>query len=211
LPRRARARLLDERGFTLPELLITMAILLIVVATLASVLVAATNTEMDADKRFQAQEQARTGLTQLTRELHCASSVTVTDTAGSVLAPGVSGSRIAATVPSTCATSGGVSLFVTWCTAQSTLNTSDWALYRVTSTASAPLCSASGKIKWADYLTTSTTFCLPSTTVSCAGVLRPVSSLPLLHVAMPVNLNGPGTKEGYNVVDDIALRNGSHS
>jgi prepilin-type N-terminal cleavage/methylation domain-containing protein len=214
LPRRIRARLAGEGGFTLVELIVTMAILLIVVASLSAVLVSATRTQVDANNRFQAQEQARTGLAQLTREMHCASSVTVTTSTGTAVLAGTSGSRIAATVPSTCATSGGVNLFVTWCTAGSALKTGDFALYRVTSTTSAPLCSASGKVKWADYLTTSfgNIFCLPSTTAACGGVLRPLSSLPMLHVTMPVNLNGPSsTIQGYNVVDDIALRNGAHS
>lgn len=211
-PRRIRARLAAEGGFTLVELIITLAILLIVVASLSSVLVSATHTEVDANNRFQAQEQARTGLAQLTREMHCASSVTVTNTAGTALTAGNSGSRIAATVPSTCTTSGGTNLFVTWCTSASTLNTNDWALYRVTSTTSAPLCSASGKVKWADYLTTSTPFCMPDTTTHpCGGVLLPSGSLPMLHVTMPVNLNAPKSTEAYNVVDDIALRNASHS
>jgi hypothetical protein len=105
-----------------------------------------------------------------------------------------------------------VTLFATWCTSASTLKTGDYALYRVTSTTAAPLCTASGKIKWVDYLTTSTPFCLPSTTTACSGVLRPSGSLPMLHVTMPVNLNGPtSTIASYNVVDDIALRNGTHS
>jgi len=211
LPRRLRARAAAEGGFTLVELIVTLAILLIVVASLSSVLVSATKTEVDANNRFQAQVQARSGLAQLTRELHCAKSVTVTNTAGTSLLAGSSGSRIAATLPSTCTTSGGVTLFVTWCTSASTLNTSDWTLYRVTSTSSAPLCSASGKIKWADYLTTSTPFCLPSTSAACGGVLRPSGSLPMLHITMPVNLKGPGAIESYNVVDDIALRNGTHT
>jgi prepilin-type N-terminal cleavage/methylation domain-containing protein len=211
LPRRLRARAAAEGGFTLVELIVTLAILLIVVASLSSVLVSATKTEVDANNRFQAQVQARSGLAQLTRELHCASSVTVTNTAGTSLVAGSSGSRIATTLPASCTTSGGVTLFVTWCTATSTLNTSDWALYRVTSTSSAPLCSASGKVRWADYLTTSTPFCLPSTTAACGGVLRPSGSLPMLHVTMPVNLKGPGAIESYNVVDDIALRNGTHT
>jgi hypothetical protein len=34
----------------------------------------------------------------------------------------------------------------------------------------------------------------------------------MLHVALPVNLNGPSsTIESYNLVDDIALRNGVRS
>jgi hypothetical protein len=106
-----------------------------------------------------------------------------------------------------------VTLFVTWCTSTSTLNTSDWALYRVTSTSSAPLCSASGKRKWADYLTTSTPFCLPGTDAAhaCSGVVKPTPGLPILHVTMPVDLKGPGATDSYNVVDDIALRNASRS
>lgn len=213
LSRRLRARLAAEGGFTLVELIVAMVILIIVVTSLSAVLVSATHSEVDANNRFQAQEQARTGLTQLTRELHCASSVTVTNTSGTALAAGVSGSRIAATIPSTCTTSGGVTLYVTWCTSVSTLNASDWALYRATSTSSAPLCSATGKVKWADYLTTSTPFCLPSTTAACGSppVLKPSGSLPILHVSMPVNLKGSTAVDSYNVFDDIALRNGTHS
>jgi prepilin-type N-terminal cleavage/methylation domain-containing protein len=218
LSRCARVRVTAEDGFTLIELLVSMVILLVVIASLASVLVSATHTAVDANNRFQAQEQARTGLTFLTRELHCAGSgssttPSVTDTSGGTLTPGTAYSAITAYIPSTCATSGGQTLYVTWCTAPSTLNASDWALYRVTAptTGSRPTCSSAGKVKWVDYLTTSTPFCLPSTTTACGtgatAVKAPASSLPLLHVTMPVNLKGPGASTGYNVVDDIALRN----
>lgn len=214
LSRRARARATAEGGFTLIELVVAMALLVIIVASLASVLVAATNTAVDANNRFQAQEQARTGLTFLTRELHCASAVSVINTSGTSLSAGTSGAGLTETIPSTCATSGGTTLYVTWCTAASTLKTSDWALYRMTSTVSQPSCTVSGGVKWVDYLTTSTPFCLPGTTVAtaCGGVTRPSSSLPMLHVTMPVNLRGPGvTRDTYNVVDDVALRNGAYS
>jgi prepilin-type N-terminal cleavage/methylation domain-containing protein len=218
LPRRLRARLAAEGGFTLVELLVAMVILLIVIASLSTVLVSATHTEVDANNRFQAQEQARTGLTFLTRELHCAGSgsssvPSITDTSGGNLTAGAAYSAITAYLPSTCSTSGGQTLYVTWCTAASTLTTGDFALYRVTSTTTPrPTCSSSGKVKWADYLQTSTPFCLPSTTAACGGVLKPASSLPLLHVTMPVNVKGPtATTDTYNVVDDIALRNGAHS
>lgn len=212
LSRRARTRASAEDGFTLIELLVSMVILLIVIASLASVLVSATHTAVDANNRFQAQEQARTGLTFLTRELHCASTVAVINTSGTTLAAGTAGAGITETIPSSCATSGGSTLFVTWCTAASTLTTGDYALYRRTSTSSQPTCTSSGPVKWVDYLQSSTPFCLPSTTAACSGVLRPASSLPLLHVTMPVNLKGPtATTDTYNVVDDVALRNGAHS
>ena len=210
LSRRTRAHFAGEGGFTLVELIITMAILLIVVASLSSVLVSATRTEVDTNKRFQAQEQARTGLAQLTRELHCASAVT--QTSGSAMTAGTNYNAISATLPSTCATSGGVALFATWCTSASTLKTGDFALYRVTSTSARPTCATAGKIKRVDYLQTSTPFCLPSTSTACGGVLKPSSSLPMLHITMPVNLNGPtSTVDSYDVIDDVALRNGIHS
>lgn len=59
-----------------------MAILLIVIASLASVLVSATKSEVDAGKRFQVQVQDRTALDKLRRELHCANSVTVENSSG---------------------------------------------------------------------------------------------------------------------------------
>jgi prepilin-type N-terminal cleavage/methylation domain-containing protein len=210
LSRRLRARVAAEGGFTLVELIVAMAILLIVVASLSTVLVSATHTAVDDNNRFQAQQQARTGLEKLRRELHCASSVT--QTSGTALTAGTAYNAITATLPSTCSTSGGVTLYVTWCTSASTLKTGDFALYRVTSTSTPLTCSATGKIKWADYLQTSTPFCLPSTTVACSGVLKPSTSLPMLHVTMPVNLNGPSsTVDSFNVVDDIALRNSVRS
>lgn len=212
LSRGAGARVTEEEGFSLVELIVAMVILLVVIASLASVLVSATHTAVDANNRFQAQEQARTGLTFLTRELHCASTVAVINTSGTTLSAGTAGAGITETVPSTCSTSGGTTLFVTWCTAASTLNTTDWALYRRTSTTSQPTCTSSGAVKWVDYLQTSTIFCLPDTTHACGGVYKPASSLPLLHVTMPVNLKGSSaTTDTYNVVDDIALRNGVHS
>lgn len=210
LSRRLRARATDERGFTLPELLVTMAILLIVIASLASVLVSATKSQVDANNRFQAQEQARTGVTQLVRELHCAGSVT--QTSGTALTTGTAYAAITTQLSSACPSSGGVTEYATWCTSPSTLNASDFALYRVTSTSTRPTCASSGKVKWADYLTTSTPFCLPATSATAAcPATQPANSLPLLHVMFPVNLKGPGAIESYNVVDDIALRNGVRS
>lgn len=209
--RRVRPRARADDGFTIAELLVAMSILVVVITALTSVLVTATRNELDANKRFQAQVQARAGLYQLRRELHCASSVT--DTSGNSLTAGTSYSAITANLPSTCPTTGGQTLYATWCTAASTLTTGDYALYRVTSTTTPrPTCSTAGGVKWADYLTTSTPFCLPSSSTACGGVLKPTASLPMLHVTMPVNLKGPtSTIDGYNLVDDIALRNGTRS
>jgi len=212
LERGPGARAGAEDGFTLVELLVTMVLLTIIVASLASVLVSATRTELDTNKRFQAQEQDRTGLDKLRREIHGACAVT--DTNGSSLTAGTQYSAITVAlggVGSTC--TSGTTTYSTWCTAASTLTSGDYALYRVTSSAlPRPTCGTAGKIKWIDYLQTSTPFCLPSSTTACGGVLKPAMSLPLLHVTLPVDLNGPtATMEKYNLVDDIALRNGTRS
>ena len=48
--------------------------------------------------------------------------------------------------------------------------------------------------------------------VACSGVLKPAASLPMLHVTLPVDLLGPSATLGkYNLIDDIALRNGTRS
>jgi prepilin-type N-terminal cleavage/methylation domain-containing protein len=213
-----RARVASESGFTLVEMLISMILLLIIMASLTSVLVSASHTEIDTNLRFQAQELDRTGLDKVRREIHCANAVT--QTSGSDLTAGTAYSAITVTLAGACPTaSGGATTYSTWCTAASTLKTGDFALYRVTSTTlPRPTCASAGKVKWIDYLqpttvlTGSTPFCLPSTTAACSGVLNPATSLPMLHVTLPVNLNGPtSTKDSYNLVDDIALRNGSRS
>lgn len=222
LLRRVWLRARGESGFSLPELLITMAILLLVMTALTSVLVTASKKELDANRRFQVQVQTRAGFDQLRRELHCASAVTTTGPAS--LNPGTAYGTITATLASTCPTTGGTALYATWMACPSSLATGDYALYRATSsTTTQPTCSSSGKVKWADYITTSTPFCLPSSSTPCCppgvaqpctgvGVFQPALSFPLLHVTLPVNMNGPtSTVGGYNLVDDIALRNGVRS
>jgi prepilin-type N-terminal cleavage/methylation domain-containing protein len=211
LPRRLRTRAAAEGGFSLVELLISMVILVIIVTSLTSVLVSASHTELDANKRFQAQLSDRTGLDKVRREIHCANAVT--DTNGAALAAGTAYNAITVTLGGTCpSASGGVTTYSTWCTS-ATAPTGDYSLYRVTKTAlPRATCATAGKVKWINYLTTSTPFCLPSSVTACSGVLKPTLSLPLLHLTLPVNLNGPSsTKETYNLVDDIALRNGTRS
>src|SRR5438128_10560643 len=79
-----------EGGFTLIELVVTMAILLTVLTAITGALISTTNTEADQNNRVQTQEQARQALTKLTREIHCASTLqgATTLVGGSVTAPG---------------------------------------------------------------------------------------------------------------------------
>ncbi len=51
----------DERGYTLTELVTSMAILMTVMGALTALLVSGTNAEVEMNKRFQAQTEARIG------------------------------------------------------------------------------------------------------------------------------------------------------
>jgi prepilin-type N-terminal cleavage/methylation domain-containing protein len=214
--RRALVRLASDRGFTLSEALATMAILGIVIGGLTNVFVSASRAELELNRRVQAQQHARLALDKLRREIHCANAVT--DTSAGSLTPGSQYSAISVTLGGYCptvtdvASSSSTTVYVTWCTVASS-PTGDYALYRLTSTSSRPACSSSGT-KYADYLTTSSPFCLPSkTAVSCTDqVKQPTNALPMMHLDVPVNIQGPASSIAtYKLVDDIALRNGTRS
>ena len=189
--RLSRTRVAAEGGFTLPELLTAMLILLIVITSLTSVLVSAQNQQTDADHRFQAQEQARNGLDLFRKELHCGTAVT--DTSGNALTPGTAYNAVTVSLSSVCPTTGlpstsPLTTYATWCTSASTATNPpaplDYALYRVTSTSlPRPTCTSAGTVRWMDYLTTSTPFCLPNTITACDGVTRPSANLSTVATA----------------------------
>jgi type II secretory pathway pseudopilin PulG len=183
--RRARTRLACERGITLIEALVTMLILGIVLASLTGAFVSASHAELDLNRRFQAQGQARLALDKLRRELHCASTLTVS-----------SASTITITLPSYCQTGSGSQQTVMWCVPG---NSAPYALYRIAPSTG----TCTGGTKWADSLVSSTWFSLPSSPPSTVH-------LATLHVDLPVNvrtnanLSSPDT---FDLYDDIALRN----
>ena len=181
--RRIRALLRDERGYSLTELLVSMSILGAVMTSVSILLVSATNSEVDMNRRFQAQTDARIGLDRLRREVHCAQSVAIT-----------SGGAVATlTIPSTCPTAGGLTS-LTWCTKASG---SRWELWRYEGGA----CSGTGR-KWAGSINQSLVFTYtPQST----------SSLAFLSVNLPVNVQGSKTISSYVLSDDIVLRNSTRA
>ena len=180
-----------ERGYSLVEMLIVMAILGVVMGSLTTVFVQATNAEQGMNDRFQAQLTARLALDKMRREVHCAS----------VATPAGSASSVTLTLPSYCKTGSGS---ITWCTRS--VATNRYALYRVVGS------TCTGGVKWADYLTPTT-----SATV-CSGALcifnytaQSVTSLADLKVDFPVNLRPSKSVELYELTDDIVLRNSTRS
>ena len=190
-----RARLLralrGERGYSLIEMLIVLSIMSVVMGALTTVFVQASNSELDMNNRFQAQQESRLALDKMRREVHC----------GSVATPAGSSSSVTLTLPAYCKTGSGS---ITWCTRN--VSTNRYALYRVVGV------TCSGGVKWADYLVPT------SSAAVCSGTLciftyqaQSTSSLAKLHVDFPVNVKPSKSVELYELADDIVLRNSTRS
>jgi Tfp pilus assembly protein PilW len=67
------AHLRAEGGYSVFELLTVMVILSIVLTGLTTVFVSATNGDVDQNRRFQAQQEARVAIDKLKRDIHCSS------------------------------------------------------------------------------------------------------------------------------------------
>jgi prepilin-type N-terminal cleavage/methylation domain-containing protein len=191
MTRRVLRRLGRERGSSLVEMLIVMSILGVVMSSLTTVFVQATNAEQGMNNRFQNQLTARLALDQMRREVHCAS----------VATPTGSSSSVTLTLPSYCKTGSGS---ITWCTRN--VATNRYALYRVVGS------TCTGGVKWADYLAPT------STATVCSGALcifnytaQSTTSLAQLKVDFPVNLNPSKSVELYELIDTIVLRNSTRA
>lgn len=183
--RRLRGRLRrDERGYSVVELIISMAILGSIMTSVSVLLVSATSSEVDMNRRFQAQTQARLGLDLMRREVHCAMSVS----------PAGSSSSVTLTIPPTCPTSGG-STAITWCTVADGANR--WGLWRYPGSN----CSGTGK-RWADYVTASSIFVYTA---------QNPNKLATLNVRLPINVKPAESRFLYTLEDDIVLRNSTRS
>jgi prepilin-type N-terminal cleavage/methylation domain-containing protein len=184
-------RLLAERGYSLVEMLTVLVIMGIVMTSLTTVFVQASNSETDMNNRFQAQLTAKLALDKVRREVHCATVVTPTGLSSSVTI----------TLPSYCKTGSGS---ITWCTRSN--GTNRYALYRVVGT------TCTGGVMWADYL-------VPTSNATVSGgalqifnyTAQSTSSLAKLHVDFPVNVKPSKTVELYELMDDIVLRNSTRT
>lgn len=136
LPARCRAAAAREGGYSLVEMLVVMVILSTVLTVLSNVFVSGANAELDMNRRFESQLNARLALDKMRREIHCASSATLNGS-----------SSVTLVLPAQCPTGTGN---VTWCAVGTG---SRYGLHRSTS---AP-CNASDQ-QWADYLVNSNLF-----------------------------------------------------
>jgi prepilin-type N-terminal cleavage/methylation domain-containing protein len=181
LPRRLRG----ERGFSLMEMITVMAIMSVVLTGLVSLFVQGSNSQIDLNRRFEAQQTARLALDRMRREIHCSKGAS-TD--------GGTGERSAVTLrlAGHCKTAvGGVDTDVTWCTAAAGTNL--WALYRKVGTT----CGTTG-VKWGNSLTASAIFDYQT---------QSAEQLAHLRVRFPVDLKVGDATPPYTLCDVIVLRN----
>jgi prepilin-type N-terminal cleavage/methylation domain-containing protein len=144
---RLRRLLASERGYTLVELLQVTVILSVVLTGLTVLFVQATNAELQMNKRFQAQQEARVAVDKMRREIHCAKAIT----------PSGNSSSITVTIPSQCPTSGGSEINVVYDT--QLVSTGRYQLRRA-------------GVKIADYVRLANVFTYTAPTVDSLGKLR---------------------------------------
>jgi prepilin-type N-terminal cleavage/methylation domain-containing protein len=180
---RLRRLVLCERGYTLVELLTVTAILSVVLTGLTVLFVQATNAELQMNKRFQAQQEARVAVDRMRREIHCAKAIT----------PAGNSSSITVTIPSQCPTSGGAEINVVYDT--QLVSTGRYQLRRA-------------GVKIADYVRdgdgvddgVAKVFTYTAPTAASLGKLR---------VDLPINIQPPGAGSNWELVADMVLRNTS--
>jgi Tfp pilus assembly protein PilW len=187
--RRALKHLRNERGTTLIELLTVCLILSTVLGALITAFVAGSTAELDLNRRFQAQLNARLALDKIRREVHCASAVS----------PQGPSDTITLVMPAQCPTGAGD---ITYCMVSVT--STRWQLYRKLG----DTCDSSGS-QYADYV-------YPVDKTSGAHIypfnfhIHSPTSLSYLDVDFPVNVGpAPASKKylTYELKDSIYLRN----
>jgi type II secretory pathway pseudopilin PulG len=198
---RLRARLAQEDGMTLIELLTTTAILGFVLSGIIAVFVSGLHAEVDMNKRFQAQQEARLALTSMRTDIRTACStpavsVLVNGTPQPVPA-GTAGDTVVLGFCGAGTTWSSTPLsYVTWCARSEGGNPAHYGLFR--ESANDPNCATgSTGIRKADSLTTAPVF----TSVTQSGVR------PELAVKFPVDADLSRIGGLYTLSDTIMLRN----
>jgi type II secretory pathway pseudopilin PulG len=148
-----RGRLAGEAGYSLLEMITVLAILTTVVTGITTLFISGTRADVDMNKRFQVQNDARGGADRLRRDLRCASSLS-------------SSTASAITVVTPCNALG-----YKWCTVLASAGR--YSLHRVVGSGA---CSSTSP-KYADYLTTGNVFTAQA--ASSTTLARLKASLPV--------------------------------
>jgi prepilin-type N-terminal cleavage/methylation domain-containing protein len=196
---RLRARLAQEDGMTLIELLTTMSILGLVMTGIIVMFTSGLRATTDMNTRFQAQQNARLALSSLRNDIGSACTVTVGTVTGET-----AGSQVTLVLQNPSPTAGANACSsgtttVIWCAASSTL-AQPFSLYRST----AATCSSSSGVKRAGSLKCA------GTAAGCTAVFAKTTSAtarPSVTVTFPVEANLTNTNGLYTLSDTITARN----
>jgi prepilin-type N-terminal cleavage/methylation domain-containing protein len=175
-----------EDGFGLIELLVVMVILAAIMGGLTTALVQGSNTELDLNRRFRAQEQARLALHRMRADIHCASAAQA-QTIGTY--PGLK-LAVASCYPSTPT--------VSWCVLTVSTSPLQYQLWRSTATSNICATGDTSRVLVADYLTSSSVF----TTATI-----PFQGLETVGVDFLVNVNPSAGRDVYELKDSIVASN----
>ena len=173
----------DERGYTLIEMLVVMAILGVVMAGLTTIFVSGSHAEVDINRRFEAQQEARLALDKIRTDLHCASAAEIDATYGYL--------KIA---EDNCSAA-----HVSWCALTSPTMTGRYGLYRTTNTTTTRCTAAdTSKVMIADYLTRNT---------GLWSFNAPDGMLEVISVDFPISANPTAGRDVYELKDMLVARN----
>jgi len=194
----------SQAGFTLVELIVTMAILSVVLGGLTTIFVQGDHAETDLNERYLAQQQVRLAISDMRNDGHHACNASLTGNSAVLFFYWDSTNAMCYSSDSgwantKCATTAGAC--ITWCTRASG---SSYALYRVINASS---CGTSGGTREAYSLTTGNIF------TYTAGVSSGTNAhdLSMLYLDVPVSLRTSKKYDKYEVNDVIVLRNSTRS
>jgi prepilin-type N-terminal cleavage/methylation domain-containing protein len=181
------SRVREEAGYSMIEMLVVLAILGVVLGGLTTIFVSGSRADMDMNRRFQAQQNARLSMARLRADLHL----------GGCVGTGTNATSITIYASSAAPGSCSGTATVTWCTAASASLTGRWTLYRQ----SGASCASNTGTPIADYLATNGIF---TTNAPTTGSGRRTS----VTVTIPVSTNTTNASlDRYTLTDSIVLRN----
>jgi prepilin-type N-terminal cleavage/methylation domain-containing protein len=183
--KRRLRKLRTNRGYTVIELLTSMVILTVILGAVVGVFVSSSNAQINANRRFQAQQGARMAVERMRREVHCASTIT----------PVGRQSRASLTMPAGCPGAPAATT-ITYCTRL--IDANRYALHRIVGAYT----TCTGGAQIADYVSRPDPF---HYTLGSPGRLS------TLEITMPVDITPANTAEVWTLTDNLVLRNGTRS